>query len=258
MRTDVDYRKKENVMYSKNVWVHSGLSELAKATRPEEDLLRKDSDVLIYDYVTSFWMRDILLRKDDVDDCLYETAVELEFANNFQVSQHPEILDMFVSLRQHFGHVYKVNNRYSTGEKTGEEKLQALQHAQEFDFDILVKDYYVDDLVQKLVKLIIQTPYEPCRELVDKVLQDDTRDFYPHGYYPSIAERIDKQYQLYLLMVILYPHDNLPDYLHDQMVYRDNNERDHDIVDNRTLLQQHIDDDVLNYSVKKVVSMFDE
>lgn len=86
MRTDVDYRKKENVMYSKNVCVHSGLSELAKATRPEEDLLRKDSDVLIYDYVTSFWMRDILLRKDDVDDCLYETAVELEFANNFQVS----------------------------------------------------------------------------------------------------------------------------------------------------------------------------
>lgn len=162
-----------------------------------------------------------------------------------------------MSLRQHFGHVYEVNNKYSTGEKTDEGKLQALQHSQEFDFEILVKDYYVDDLVQKLVKLIIQTPYEPCRELVDKVLQDDTRDFYPHGYYPSIAERIDKQYQLYLLMVILYPHDNIPDYLHDQMMYRDNNERDHDIVDNKILLQQHIDD-VLNYSVKKVVSMFDE
>lgn len=86
MRTDVDFSKKENFMYPKNVWIHSGLSELAKATRPEEDLLRKDSDVLIYDYVTYFWMRDILLRKGDVDDRLYETAVELEFAKNFQVS----------------------------------------------------------------------------------------------------------------------------------------------------------------------------
>lgn len=87
MRTDVDFSKKENFMYPKNVWIHSGLSDLAKATRPEEeDLFRKDSYVLIHDYATYFWMRDILLIKGDVDDFLYEVAVELEFANNFQVS----------------------------------------------------------------------------------------------------------------------------------------------------------------------------
>lgn len=266
MRTYIDYRKKENIMHPKNVWLHEDLSDLAKATCPEEELLSLDPDVLLYDYTIDFWMKDIVSRQGEVDRRLYDIAVELEFANNFQIAQHPDILDMFVSLRQHFGHVYTIPDRYATRLQTEEDKLQAIQHARQFDFEITVKESYVDDLVQRLIKRIIEISYQPSRELVDNVLQDDNKDFYPYGYYPSISERIESQYQLYLLMVILYPHDNLPDYLHDQMVYMNyqntasgeqSSDLDQSIVNDRLLLASPKDEKVYDYVIKKIVSMFD-
>lgn len=151
MRTDIDYRKKENIMHPKNVWLHEDLSDLAKATCPEEELLSLDPDVLLYDYAIDFWMKDIVSRQGEVDRRLYDIAMELEFANNFQIDQHPDILDMFVSLRQHFGHVYTIPDRYATRLQTEEDKLQAIQHAWQFDFEITVKEPYVDDLVQRLM-----------------------------------------------------------------------------------------------------------
>lgn len=254
MRTDVDYRKDEYItIFSQKFLFHDDLSELAQETYPSEYELSEESERLLYRYALSFWLEDILNRENDVNEQLYDKAKELHFAYYFQVENHPSVLDIFVALQEEDGHVY--NNQ---------EDEQKIVQSQAFDFRTKVQDYYIDQLVQELLILIVSTGYIPDRETMSIYLQDPDKSDIPYGDQPDLDERLENHMNIYLLMLLLYPADNLSDYLHDQLVYRmiTSNQKEtissycRDIVNNRLLLNNTFDKNVYTYAISKCTSFF--
>lgn len=64
-----------------------------------------------------------------------------------------------------------------------------------------------------------------------------------------------------MLMVLLYPADNLSEYFHDHLLYTGEYLKDRyikQILDERLLLEYHKDYQIYHYVIKKIVSLFDE
>lgn len=262
MRIDVDYGSVERY----NHFSFDKFSDLSQEIHPDDHCFEQDSDVLIHRYVIDFWLKDILNRQGEVDDLLYEKAKQLDFVQSFNISQHPDILNMFVYIRQKCGHRYRISSIYDESLLSEEKKQDILRSSQEFDFQIVVQDYYIDDIVQEIVMLIIETGYSPDRDSIDDFLQDNDQDFYSYAHNFSIKERLDRKIDVYLLMVLLYPSDNLPEYFHDCIAYRNSklfregeqcSSYDKKIVDDRILLIDPIDHDIYKYVIKEIVSLFD-
>lgn len=108
MRIDVGYKSDEGY----NPFSFDKLSDLSQEIHPDDNCFEKDSDILIHRYVLDFWLKDILNRQGEVDDLLYEKAKQLDFVQSFNISQYPDILDMFVYIRQKYGHRYRIPSIY--------------------------------------------------------------------------------------------------------------------------------------------------
>lgn len=134
-----------------------------------------------------------------------------------------------------------------------------------YDHDHYILDHErenrIDDLVQEVIILIINTNYSPYRKHIDMFIQDPDKDEYPYGEHPSIEQRLANKTEEYMLMVLLYPADNLVEYFHDYLSYTGEYLKDRyiqQILDERLLLKYHKDPQIYHYVIKKIVSLFDE
>lgn len=213
-------------------WEHPAASPLAKATRPTQSELDYDSDTLISNIISSYWVDDILMREGEANEELYNKAREIDFVNKFHVINHPEILKKFIEMRKSEGHVYKASDRVSRalGSNVDEDHL-ALS-----DFYLKVEEPYLSRLHKEFLILIINSGYEPLPKNVNRCMIDQFARgnpdeqkkyrmyFSEHTALPvlkttPIDYRIAHKQDAYTLMIILYPSENIPHYLHDQMLY---------------------------------------
>lgn len=218
------------------VWEHPAVSRLAKLTRPTYWELDADADIVLRYFIIHHWVPDILSRKEEVHEELYDKALEMNFVFPFKVLDHPEVLSMFVEMRQAEGKKY--DNFENDINRPEIEKIPA-ERFQEIDFTVLVKNPYIKRLVQEILVLIIAHGYEPLKENINEYLREEykngdeedkrTYDLYlsveneqeDYGYNALTPIEYKKTYneKVYWLMIMLYPSENLPSYIHDQMAF---------------------------------------
>lgn len=243
------------------VWEHPAVSRLAKLTRPTYWEFDADADIILRDFITQYWVPDILSRKEEIHEELYDKALEMNIVSTFEVLDHPEVISMFVEMRQVEGKQY---DNFENDSIHAEIKKIPTERLQEIDFTFVVKDPYIKRLVQEILILIIIHGYEPLKENINEYLREEYKngdeedktiyDLYlsveneqeDYGYYNALTPvEYKKIYNenVYWLMIMLYPSENLPSYIHDQMAFMNyiqeivehNSLQEKEIVKNNTL-----------------------
>lgn len=229
--------EKFDFLRSHEVWEHPAVSKLAQKTRPSTWEFDCDADWVIHKFVCQFWVEDILARKSEVDEDLYYKAKEYNHISNLDVLEHKELLNEFVSMREAEGKNY--NDIYNTDVKEIIDMVKdtPLDTWKQVDFEREVKDPYMYRLMKEITELIFTTGYNPKKEHINNVLkrhykegdEEDQRTYNIYftdedkydGYEPMNPIDYKMMYHdnIYWLMVLLYPAENLPSYFHDQMLY---------------------------------------
>ena len=223
---------------SHHLWEHPAVSQLAKKTRPTLWEFDCDADWVIHKFVRQFWVDGILARASEVDEELYYKAKEYDNISHFEILEYPDLLDEFVSMREAQGKNYEdIYDDRNHKEFSNIIKTTPLYRWKQIDFERKVKDPYMYRLMKEITYLIFTTGYNPRKDHINAVLkrhykegdEDDQQTYNLYftdedkydGYEP--IEPIDYKMiyhdDIYWLMILLYPAENLPSYLHDQMLY---------------------------------------
>ena len=247
---------------SHEFWEHPAVSKLAQKMRPSEWEIDCDSDVIMMEFLSDYWVDDILSRESEVNEELYYKAKEYAHIKDFQVLQHPAVLEQFTSMREAQGKEYDLEKSGMSDALTELMKDIPVDEWKETDFEMLVKDPYMRRLAKEIIVLIVESGYAPIRDHVNNILTDkyknsddeDDRNVYEvflsndkytfRESMSAIDYRLDYNERPYWLMIILYPAENLPSYLHDQMLYmnyiqyivRHDEKEEKEIVLNESLL----------------------
>lgn len=155
--------------------------------------------------------------------------------------------------------ILKRKNEINTELYNTAQELKILYH----NHDILDHEIEnrIDNLIQKVILLIINTNYSPYRKHINMFIQDPNKDEYPYGEHPSIEQRLANNAEEYMLMILLYPADNLGEYFHDHLLYTGEYIQDRyiqQILDERLLLEYHKESKIYHHVIKKIVSLYDE
>ena len=227
-----------NFLQGHYVWEHPGMSDLAHATRPSYWEIDCDADYALRSFATQYWIQDILSRHDELDEDLYATAQELYHVHNYNILDHPETMDLFISIAKEQGIHFDKDHK----KETHSDNLSRLIADIPFDewiqanFELYVLDLYIIALNEKLLSLIFSKGYTPDRESIKESIinaykngNDEEVDTYDQFFSPEnndvfdpvdpIRYRISYNENVYWLMLALYPSENLPSYFHDQMVF---------------------------------------
>lgn len=209
MEHNKEYREDE--IYDVNFQIspltcHPNASELAKTVLLEEREIAADVYDVLYDMVFHYWLDDILDRENEINNSLHNKARELSFAHTFNIEDHPDVWSLFVSLRK------------------AERKRDAYQnidiHDDKFkryvmnDFDISVKEGYVNSIIKGLLILIVETGYYPEKHNVMRKLNEKPKDWYEVATQSVVSVK-----HQYLASIVLQPSVYLPAYLHDKALY---------------------------------------
>lgn len=249
------WKDQENFSFLQShlVWEYPAISDLAKLTRPSYWEIDADSDMILRKFITHYWIPDILSRKENVDEELYYKAAEMNTISNFSVLEYPELLFMFVEMRQSEGKKYSHHD--------GKLRSIPIERLQEIDFNFVVKAPYINRLMKEILLLIVTSGYEPLKENINEYLCEeykngDEEDKRTYDLYLNIEnEQEDYGYKsltpieykkihnddVYWLMIVLYPSENLPSYIHDQMTFMNYIQEtvEHDVSEEKQIVQSN-------------------
>ena len=219
-----------------NLWEHPAASELAKQTRPEYlDISMTDPLECLQDLIANHWIEDALNRKDEIPEDLYDAFNIFNEVYNFEIKKHKDMLDVFTAFRE------KSFTEYDSYEDFIEKNGLEIDLTEEninfwkvIDFQNIVRTPLLNILTAVIVNLIIRHGYTPRREVINRTIADY---ILPNYYYTAddvafklenhnfdqkddyIKEYLKITHQTYMIMVALYPADNIGSYLHDYMLF---------------------------------------
>lgn len=247
-------------------WEHPALSDLARQTRVSYGSLDLDPPSFLTDLLHKYWIEDILKRKDDIHEDLYYAVVEYKNIHEFNFYDHPTFAQWFSRLLSDM-----IKNRSGTVDEQHGDKFELQKLSEDNDhwlharFTSLVKQPYMDDLIVRIIRLMVIHDYAPERSHMRKCIgleyangnknkQTKYRLYMTDaGILTDPFDPIDYEIRYnnraYRLMIAMYPGENLLSYIHDQMAFMNfvqttvehDFDDEKDIVITRCLLQEEPD-----------------
>lgn len=260
-----------------DTWEHPALSDLAQQTRVSYGALDLDPKSFIEEVLNRYWVQDIISRKDEVHEDLYYAVVEYQNIYDFVYYRHYSFVKWFA---QEASKIFK--NRSGTDQEQPDDKKHlesiALNSNDWMDrnFDTLVKRPYIDDIVARILRLMVEHNYAPNRKFVERRVlnnykySDNRNDNITYRLYLSdktvlqepmnpIDYKIRHNNQAYKMMIVMYPGENLSSYIHDQMAFMNfvqttvehDFDDEKDIVISRRLLDDNVDKQAFDLGISR-------
>lgn len=212
---------------------HPAISVLAKHTNVSFHEIHNNPIDTLKECIIHYWVQDILSRQDEIHEDLYNMIDIFHSVHTFHLYNYPSFREWFVRFRETSSDKYDsykdciIENGLEDNPDEND-----IAFWQDIDFQHTIKKPLLDILTLIITNLIIRHNYQPRRENINDALVEEYRyDCTPEERYnvskqddmhrekDLIQHRIQQHDNVYLLMIILYPADNLPSYLHDEMVY---------------------------------------
>lgn len=254
-------------------WEHPALSDLAQQTRVGYGALDLEPNSFLADLLHKYWMEDILNRKDEIHEDLYYAVVEYKNIYEFDFYRHHEFVRWFAdimtdTLKDRYGDSDEKNDKQEFSEKH--------YHRMNDRFNDLVKNPYTNNLLVRIILLMVVHNYAPERSHIRKCITSEYKNgsenkqvtyrlyMTDKGILKDPFDPIDYELrynkQAYRLMIAMYPGENLPAYIHDQMAFMNfiqttvehDFDEEKEIVISRSLLQDDPDMEAYDLGINRL------
>lgn len=280
---DYDYRPNDDWTKWKEVngwdfingnepWEHPAISPLGRSTRASYSDLDYPAISIVTQWIRDYWCNDILQRQDDLPEDLYYKSVEWSHAYGVKEKAHSGLLDddiiyyhpvveLYIQLKRELDG--KIFSDIPLGDHDiSPQNSEYIRGLIRFEEEVL--NPYLYDVETELLTLMVKYQYAPQREYVEDVLREEYKkrderlyrvyfsDPSRSGNHSPIDYRVEYGNKVYHLMIILYPGNNLPSYIHDEMLfmnylqnivdsrYGEKWEKEEQFVQSRALLKDNV------------------